>query len=302
MQVTLGINTGFAVNRFPMPEEWIPLVADKFGLRIVQLTADLINPSLPDAIIDDQVSRLKKLCKEYGVEIRHTFTGAFTRVNHLAHPDPDVRLYWLNWFYRFVDISAELGAEDMGSHLAILSVFDNNDLARKKERFEQIVQGWQKIALYAAKKGLKYLTWEPMSIAREMGETISETLRIQKELNTNISIPMKLCLDVDHGDVSSLDHRDTDPYSWLKVFAKESPILHIKQASTNKGGHWPFTPEYNTQGKIIPEKLLSVLKDSGVEEITLLLELSFKEREPFESRVIQDIKASVDYWKPFVTL
>lgn len=302
MQLTLGINTGFALNRFPMPEDWVPLVAEEFGLRVVQLTADLINPSLPDSIIDDQIQRLKALCKKHNVEIRHTFTGAFTRVNHLAHPDPAVRQYWLNWFYRFVDISCQLGAENMGSHLGIFSVSDNNDPRKKSERFAHVVDGWQKIASYGAKRGLKYLTWEPMSIAREMGETISEAQRIQKAVNENMAIPMRLCLDVDHGDVASPDARDTDPYSWLQVLAKDSPILHLKQTYTNKGGHWPFVPEYNALGKILPDRLLTVLEESGVKEMTLLLELSFKEREPYESRVIHDIKTSVDYWKPFVTL
>lgn len=302
MQLTLGINTGFAVNRFPMPEEWVPLVAQEFGLRIVQLTADLINPSLPDDIIADQINRLKNECNKHGVEIRHTFTGAFTRVNHLAHPDPVVRNYWIKWFCRFVDISSELGARDMGSHPGIFSVFDNNDPEKKDERFEQLVQGWRQVAEYASKKGLKYLTWEPMSISREMGETISEAQRIQKAFNIDMPIPMKLCLDVDHGDLASTDPRDTDPYSWIKALGKESPLLHIKQTTTNKGGHWPFIPAYNAQGKIVPEKLLSALSDSGVQDMTLLLELSFKEREPFESTVIQDIKASVEYWKPFVNL
>jgi D-erythrulose 1-phosphate 3-epimerase len=302
MRLTLGINTGFALNRFPTPEEWIPLVSKTFGLRVVQLTADLINPSLPDDIIADQIQRIKNLCKIYEVEIKHTFTGAFTRVNHLAHPDPKIREYWLSWFYRFVDISSELGAYDMGSHLCIFSVFDNNDLQRKNERFTQVVEGWQKISQYAAKKGLKYLTWEPMSISREVGETIDEARRVHKILNVNMAIPMRLCLDVDHGDVASPDSRDTDPYAWINALGVYSPIIHIKQTFANKGGHWPFVPEYNSQGKIVPERLIHVLESCGVKDVTLLLELSFKEREPQESRVINDIKLSVDYWKPFVSL
>lgn len=302
MKATLGINTGFALNRFTTPEEWIPLVGDVFKLKTVQFTADLLNPSLPDEIIDVQLGRIKELTDAYGVEIKSTFTSAFTRVNHLAHPDPVLREYWLKWFYKFIDISIELGAESMGSHFGILTVKDNNDPAAKEERIRQNVDGWKKIATYAKGKGLKYLLWEPMSIARELGHTIEDTRVLQSQVNDDIDIPMKICLDVDHGDLASPNPDDTDPYAWIREFGRESPVIHIKQTLKDKGGHWPFTPEKNKLGKITPEKLLSALEKTGAEEVTLLLELSFREREPFESSVIDDIKASVDYWSPFVTV
>lgn len=302
MIVRLGINTGFALNRFTTPQEWIPIVANTFGLKVVQFTADLLNPSLPDEIINEQVGYIKELSAKYGIEIKHTFTSAFTRVNHLAHPDPSLRRYWINWFCRFVNISVELGAESMGSHFAIFTVRDYSDPNIRQKRFLQNVEGWKKIAKHAAEKGLKYITWEPMSIPREMGETIKEAKRIHKEINNDIAIPMKLCLDVDHGDVSSPNPADTDPYSWIREFASETPIIHLKQTLKDKGGHWPFTPDKNMEGRITGEKLIATLEEAGTDEVTLLLELSFREREPFESRVIDDIKASVEYWRPFVTI
>lgn len=302
MIARLGINTGFALNRFTTPQEWIPLVADIFGLKIVQFTADLLNPSLPDEIVNEQIGYIKDLSTKYSISIEHTFTSAFTRVNHLAHPDPRLREYWIEWFCRFVDISVSLGARSMGSHFGIFTVRDCKDPEIRRERFRQNVKGWQKIAKYAAGKGLEYLTWEPMSIPREMGETIEETKRIHKEVNDGIAIPMKICLDLDHGDVSSINADDTDPYAWIREFAKESPLIHLKQTLQDKSGHWPFTPDKNKNGKITPERVISSLEKSGAEEVTLLLELSFRERQPFESTVVDDIIASVEYWRPFVTV
>jgi sugar phosphate isomerase/epimerase len=302
MIIRFGINTGFALNRFTAPEEWIPLVSETLGLKIVQFTADLLNPSLSDGIIKEQIGYIQELSKRYGLEIRHTFTSAFTRVNHLAHPDPALRKYWVNWFCRFVDISVDLGAQSMGSHFGIMTVGDYKDPVKRQERFAQNIEGWKDIANYASKKGLQYLLWEPMSIPREMGETIKETRRIQHAVNTGIAIPMKLCLDVDHGDVYSAEPADTDPYEWIREFAREAPIIHLKQTLQDKGGHWPFTPDKNKEGKITPEKLIAALEKTGVEEVTLLLELSFREREPYESRVVEDIKASIEYWRPYVTI
>ena len=47
MAFRLGINTGFAVNRYPDLDELIYIIKKKLGLRYIQLTADLINPNLP---------------------------------------------------------------------------------------------------------------------------------------------------------------------------------------------------------------------------------------------------------------
>ena len=56
----LAINTGFAVNRYVEPESWVPIVGKKLGLKRVQLTADLINPVLPDKTIQSQLVRIKE--------------------------------------------------------------------------------------------------------------------------------------------------------------------------------------------------------------------------------------------------
>ncbi|MBF0442782.1 MAG: TIM barrel protein [Oligoflexales bacterium] len=296
MPVKLGINTGFALNRFTTPELWIPLVTKEFGLKCVQLTADLINPSLGSLAIR-LAERTRELCERYNIRVEHTFTGAFTRVNHLGHPDEEIRKYWIDWFCRFADISSILGVESMGSHFAILTSSDNDDQIAREMRFKQICEGWKTIAKYAAGKGIKYLTWEPMSISREFGETIKATDHIQRIVNKDIAIPMKLCLDVDHGDLTSGNPEDTDPYAWIRFFARDTALIHLKQTLLDKGGHWPFTQEYNTRGIITPDKLLACLDNSGITDVTLLLELSFKERNPTDKNVIKDIQISIDYWR-----
>ena len=41
MRVRLGINTCFAVKRWPRPEDWAPVVRDRLGLELVQHSLDL---------------------------------------------------------------------------------------------------------------------------------------------------------------------------------------------------------------------------------------------------------------------
>ena len=64
MSYRLGLNTGFAVNRYSDPMSWCKLV-NKCELNYVQLTADLINPSLPNYIIDEQIKQINYWKKKF---------------------------------------------------------------------------------------------------------------------------------------------------------------------------------------------------------------------------------------------
>ena len=141
--------------------------------------------------------------------------------------------------------------------------------------------------------------WEPMSISREYGETLDEAKKIQSMLS-GTEIPVKMCLDVDHGDVTSANPSDTDPYQWIERFANESGAIHLKQSLKDKGGHWPFIEEYNKNGNIEPGKIIHAFNQKNVEEMEFVLELSFREREPTDSLVEKNMKASVDFWRQWI--
>ena len=292
----LGINTGFALNRYPLPEQWMRVVSSDLGLKYVQLTADLVNPCWGPQITNDLRERIKEGSGRYGIRIESVMTGAFTRVNHFSHPEEKVRRYWMEWFKKLGDIAVELGARDLSSHLGILCYDDLYDPSRRQHILEKTIAAWKELAAYGKEIGLETLSWEPMSIRREYGESIKEALRIQSLLEGS-DIPVCVCLDVDHGDVSSNDPRDTDYREWIAAFAGKAPYIHIKQVLKDKGGHHPFTEEYNSKGKVAAAELLNALEKNGVDDALLLLELSFREREPGDSMVLAQLKESAEYWK-----
>jgi sugar phosphate isomerase/epimerase len=299
MNVTLGINTGFAINRFPEPEEWTRIVAEELGLDTVQFTADLLNPFLPESLVEREAEKIRNCCERYGIRVQSAFTSAFTRVNHLMHPDPDIRREWVEWFKRFFRLSRSLGAEGSGSHFGILSVRDNADEDVRCERIAGAVACWRELSETAAELGFQYLLFEPMSVPRELGETIAATEELL-DLCTGFAVPMRLCLDVDHGDLASPDPRDTNAHDWIRAFGPVSPCIHIKQSLKDKSGHHPFTEKWNERGAIVPEEILDTMRASGIENCTLLLEISHRERWPAEQSVLADLKASADYWRPAV--
>ena len=300
MQTRLGLSCGFAVNRYPEPREWLRIVGEELGLRTCQFVADLLNPFLPPDVIRHQTGRLLENAERYNVAIETTFTGAYTRLNHLLHPDVEQRRVWLDWWKRFLDISRELGARGAGGHFGILSVADLNHPQRREQLVEEGVASWRELARHGAEIGLDFLIFEPMSIPRELAHTVDETQALLDRFADHMPIPMLLNLDVDHGDVSSPDPRDTDPYEWLETFGAVSPVVHIKQSSADKSRHSPFTVQYNAVGRIEPQQVLAALERSGAQDVSLVLELSWREREPFESRVLDDLRESVAFWRPYV--
>ena len=240
MTYKLGINTGFAVNRYPELDELIYIIKKKIGLRYIQFTADLLNPSLPRDVFNKQTKILKKACEKYDVKVISCFTGAFTRVNHFSHPNKEIRDYWKDWFKIFVDLASNLECDNIGSHLGIMSVTDCKNKYLRNERLKNNIECWHDIAKYGKKNGLKQILWEPMSIKREYGETLKECKLIQKKLNNNSPLDFRICLDVDHGDLMSKNKDDINPYKWIEEFANESSMIHLKQSLKNQFGHWPF--------------------------------------------------------------
>ncbi|TGQ24527.1 TIM barrel protein [Mesorhizobium sp. M00.F.Ca.ET.220.01.1.1] len=271
------------------------------GIRDVQLTHEFVNPGWPAATIAKFIRLFRAALDRTGVRVTSGMTGPYGRLNHFGHPDSDVRRYYVDWFKIFADISAELGATSMGTQFAIFTHQDYDDPKRRARLLDIAMECWREVAEHAKAAGLTYLFWEPMSVGREFGHTIENCRALHEQIEAaNLSIPLLMMVDIDHGDVTSSNPDDVDPYAWAEAFPRQSPIIHIKQSSMNKGGHWPFTAAYNKDGRITPQKLLETVRRGGGTDNEICLELSFREREPVDHQVVAMIRESVDYWAPFI--
>ena len=295
MRVKLGMNLGFAINRYIEPEVWTRIVAEELGVRHVQFVADLLNPFLPSEYVDGQVNRIVKSTAEYGIQVESIFTSGFTRVNHLMHPDSEARQIWLEWFKRFFSIGSRMGATSGGSHFGILT-FDTLDNPSKREHLiAEGVRGWQELSYFAKDLGYECLIFEPMSVPREMANTVGETRHLMGLVNQDSGVPMKVCLDIGHAPHPS----ERDPYFWIEQLALDAPVIHLQQTELHRSHHWPFTPEYNKAGIIDPQRVLQILDRAGAGEVFLAFEISHREHWDTDCRVISDLKASVDYWRHY---
>ncbi len=301
MGLRLSLSTNPFVNRFADPEDLVETLAGDVGIGRMQLTHEFIDPAWPKPLIRRMTDRMAKSCAAERLAVTSMMTGPYGRLNHFGHPDPDARRHSVAWFKTLADIAADLGCPAIGTQFAILTFRDYDDAARRKIIMSEAMECWRAVAEHAALRGLGYLFWEPMSVGRELGHTQAETWRLQAEIDAaDLPLPLVPMVDIDHGDVSSSDPVDTDPYAWARNFAARSPIIHIKQSSMNKGGHWPFTAERNRDGRIQPEPLIAAVRQGGGTDNELCLELAFREREPSDRAVVAQMRESVAFWAPYV--
>ena len=206
------------------------------------------------------------------------------------NPDEEARQMWLRWFERFLEYGSELGAKNSGSHFGIMTFDTYNDIQKRKEIIEKGIEGWQRLTFRAKELGYSELIFEPMSVPREMGDTIENAKFLMDKVNENCGVPLRLCLDVGHAPHPT----QRDPYMWVKELASEAPVIHLQQTVLNKSNHSPFTEEYNKEGIIEKHKLVKCLRESGCVDALLAFEISHREHTDFENRIISDLKNKTD--------
>ncbi|MEP1444383.1 MAG: TIM barrel protein [Hyphomicrobiales bacterium] len=301
MDLTLSLNTNPLVNRYADIDDLIDVTARDIKIRDLQLTHEFINPSWEPHVVKRLTRQLDTALQRTGVRVTSGMTGPYGRLNHFGHPDKEVRQYYVDWFKTFADIIGDVGGKSVGTQFAIFTYKDFDDLKRRKELIKIAIECWAEVAEHAKGAGLDYVFWEPMSIGREFGETIQSAMSLQEQISkANMAIPMWMMADIDHGDVISDNPDNFDPYAWARAVPEVSPIIHIKQSLMDKGGHRPFIKEFNDKGRIQPAALLAALKEGNAHSNEICLELSFKEREPNDRQVIEQIAESVAFWTPHI--
>lgn len=301
MGLTLSLSTNPLVNRFAEPDDLVETIARDIKLRDIQLTHEFINPGWSAPVINRLTKQMDLALQRTGARVTSGMTGPYGRLNHFGHPDADVRRYYIEWFKTFADIIGDLGGTSLGMQFAIFTFKDFDDEKRREDLVEIAIECWAELAEHAKRAGLSFLFWEPMSVGREFGETISAALALQDQLTkADMAIPMWMLADIDHGDVTSANPDDFDPYAWARTVPQLSPIIHIKQSLMDKGGHRPFIAEFNAEGRIRPEPLLAAFAEGGATDNEICLELSFKEREPNDREVVPHIAESVAFWAPYI--
>lgn len=295
MRLRLGINTCFAVKRWPRPDDWAPIVADRFGLRLVQHSLDLVD--LTGTTDDDerQAAAILAATSAAGLDVASTFTGlAAYSANLLLHPDLEARAAAGAWYERVIAFTARLGAPATGGHVGAMSVPDWADPGRRAERWDDLRSGLRALARHAASAGLDTIVVENLAAARE-----PSTIAMIRELvsaATAEQAAIALCLDVGHMCVPGTSGDDRDPYAWLRQLGPTAPIIQVQQSDADGDHHWPFTPARNAQGRIDADRVIDALGEGGTDRSDLIIEV-IPAFEQDDEDVLDDLEATADYWR-----
>lgn len=295
MRLRLGINTCFAVKRWPRPEDWAPVVRDHLGLRLVQHSLDLVDLAASPPRREAEAQALSRVSADHGLELHSTFTGlAAYSTNLLLAPNAADRDAAAAWYRNVIGFTAQAGARATGGHVGGFSVADWHNSARRAELWGALRASLAELASEAAGAGLEYLLVENLAVARE-----PSTMAMIDELldgGDHGRSPIRLCLDVGHMCVPGTSGADRDPYAWLRALGPSAPVVQLQQSDAAGDHHWPFTERYNAVGRISADRLIDTLGEGGVEESALVLEVI----PPFEQddeAVLSDLAESVDYWR-----
>ncbi len=290
----LGINTCFAVKRWPEPEDWIAVVHE-LGLDLVQHSLDLVDLETSADDLASQAGAVRAACQRDGVTLHSTFTGlAAYSANLLLHPDEVRRDRAVSWYRRAIDFTALAGARSTGGHVGAYSVKDWADIDRREQLWRWLRTALAQLAGYAHDAGLDCLMIENLAAARE-----PSTMAGIRSLLTDPDprhVPILACLDVGHQCVPGATGAELDPYAWLTALGAHAPVVQLQQSDAAADHHWPFTPEANAAGRITAPQVMRAIEASGAAEVALVLEII----PPFEAdddRVLADLRASVEYWR-----
>jgi len=291
----LGINTCFAVKRWPQPERWAGLVRGELELDLIQHSLDLVDLDASPAEVSEQAARLQGACADQGLTLHSTFTGlAAYSSNLLLHPDAPSRARARDWYRRVIGFTADTGAGSAGGHIGAFSVGDWRDRARRAQLWGELQEALNELSAYAHDRGLSSLLAENLAAARE-----PSTMAMITSLLTagdQAHVPVMLCLDVGHQCVPGTAGADRDPYAWLERLGARAPVVQLQQTDGLADHHSPFTAETNAAGIIEPARVLAALDRSGAADVALILEVI----PPFEQdddHVLADLRQSAAYWR-----
>lgn len=304
-RIHLGINTCFAMKRWPEPDRWVSLIVDDLGLRHCQLSLDLFEPVLAPSVSTTSSAsyarQVSQAAKAAGLTIHSTFTGlAAYSTNLLLHPDREMRDASSEWFRHAIDLTATLGEVGTGGFVGSFSATDAANGKRRAALISELTDRLSDLADYAHRAGVPFLMFENMAGALEYGYRFEEATALERALadrgDPHNGSPWLLCLDLGHTCALTTQTTSDDPTAWLTPAWLRPPVLQIQQSNRGADRHWPFTEKCNRDGLLRHGPVMGALEQWPVSDIYLFLEI-IHPAEIDNNTVLRDLRESVKYWR-----
>ena len=318
MRLDLGINGAFLTRRWEEPEGFLRLTRE-LGYSYHEFCADVLDPffSGDRSYQIETAHAVKAAAERYQVGITDIYTGVAThRFHGLAHRDPRVRARMREWICQCMDLALAMGTTRIGGHWDALSVETLAAPARTRAAVEEVHRQLRDLALIAKEKGLSAICNEQMYVPSEKPWTLAEAEAFLLAVNRDSAgVPIYLTVDVGHqaGMHYGLTGPDLDYLEWLRRFAAFAEIIHLQQTTPDASRHWPFTPQYNSQGCVDIARLLEAIAHSHrdcqnspvsavlqpVSQTWLIAEI-IPGSTTTEEKLLEDLRTSCEYLRHFL--
>jgi D-erythrulose 1-phosphate 3-epimerase len=283
-----GINLGFAIKRWPQPEEWASVVREERGLDLVQFSYDLLDPWWPEH--EKLARRARAAADAQGIRIHSAQVGlAKYTYNGLLHPDPDARAASMEWWRRAFRVAAELGVSAMGGPVGAISVPELAQPGVRERRYGELVETLRTLAEDARAEGLEALLVEPTPLPREIPSSIEESQRLAADL-AHAAVPLRYVLDVGHALYQPL-YGETTLNKWLEPLAPSIGVLHVQNTDFQGDSHWGWPDD---RGLFDVAAFAADVRAAGLTEVTVFLEL-FDAFEADDAEVLARTRSSVEH-------
>jgi sugar phosphate isomerase/epimerase len=313
-QVYLAIDTCFAKKRWPMPEDWAPIVA-AMGVAYVELSADTeADPMYHGAeYLAEWDQRVAEACARHGLKVSSLYSGhgSYSTIG-LLHPDQRiVRRLMDRWVIPAIHRAAFHGA-DLGFFFHAIEEAALRDPVRYRHALEHLADRLGEAAGEGDRAGVR-VSIEQMYTPNQPPWTIAGAHALMSDVMRGSGSPLYITLDTGHawaqGRFAGAEPMDSDPYAWIREIGPYAPIVHLQQTDGRSSAHLPFTAETNATGIIHPERVLNALADGyrrshpnysplppRVESIYLTIEVFSGTAQPTDE-LIEGLTETVEYWR-----
>ncbi|HEY8381572.1 MAG TPA: TIM barrel protein [Microvirga sp.] len=296
MTIPLGINLSFCVKRWVTPDLWARIVREELELDLVQFSFDLVDPTWPDALLEDLAGTMRQVTAVHEITVHSAFIGlAHYTYSQLLHPDHRVRDVAEAWLGRAYKFAALAGIERVGGPLgAVASRIDGLEAdAIPDADYQDLVRRMLRLAETAKQHGMTELFVEPTPMRREWPWTIVQAQTMMTDV-AGSAVPWRYCLDWGHGTFEPLYGAYRGRMgAWYEALGSDIGAIHIQQTDYQFDRHWDFTQA----GAVDPKAAAALQRRHGLQQCPVFLEVFY----PFErddASVLEALRSSVRDLKP----
>jgi len=299
LTLQLGVKTDPAQYRFSY--EWLFRLLAQQGIRYVQLGTFFEIYQLPD----EYFLRLRRHAEDQGVAIHSVFT-AHRELGGFFIDEPGWEAVARRSFERLIDVGALVGAQSVGSNPGAVY---RDRLGTKSQAVACYLKHMKELMHHARRRGVKWLTMEPMSCLAEPPTLPEEIRQMAADLwayhdqHPDDTARIGLCTDVAHGYLDGSLNARHDHLEMLRASLPYLYEVHLKNTDRRYCSTFGFGPAEREAGIIQIEPIRQVLLANAemipVDELVGYLEVGGPKlgRDYSDKELADQLEASLEHLK-----